>query len=135
MSGSTAATRTLLDEVFAGVGDTGFGAAFLAALDDDVVFTATGSSPLAGRHEGKAEYRAKVLDPLHERLATPLAPVVEQTIIEGEWAAVRFRSEGVRGRNGADFSMTYCWLIKVVDGRIVEVVGFYDQKKMHDLFA
>jgi uncharacterized protein len=55
-------------------------------------------------------------------------------IVEDEWASVFFESEDVRGKNGADFSMQYNWLIRVVGGRIVEVVGFYDQKKMHDVF-
>ncbi len=134
-AGAREATRAVLETVFHNVSGSGFGPEFQATLADDVVFTATGESPLAGRYEGKSEYVAKVLGPLHERLATPLTPVVEQMIVDDEWAAVRFRTEGVRARNGADFSMTYCWLIKVVNGWIVEVVGFYDQKKMFDLFA
>ena len=39
------------------------------------------------------------------------------------------------GRNGADFSMQYCWLVKVDGDQIAEVIGFYDTKKMNDVFA
>ena len=128
-------TRTTLERVFAAVPTSGFGAPFLAALDDDLVFTATGVSPLSGRYEGKKAYVDGVLARLHERLATPLRPTVEQLLVDGEWACVRFRTEGVRGRNGADFSMQYCWLLRVVAGRVTEIVGFYDTRKMADLFA
>jgi ketosteroid isomerase-like protein len=129
------ATTATLESVFSRISEHGFGQAFLDALADDLVFTATGSSPLAGRYTSKAEYQDRVLGRLHERLATPLRPAIEQMLVDGEWATVRFRTEGVRGHNGADFSMQYCWLLRVVDGRIVEIVGFYDTKKMVDLFA
>jgi uncharacterized protein len=134
-SATSSATAAVLGEVFSGVSEHGFGSAFLDALADDLVFTATGSSPLAGRYTSKAEYQDRVLERLHERLTTPLRPAIEQMLVDGEWATVRFRTEGVRGHNGADFSMQYCWLLRVVDGRIVEIVGFYDTKKMVDLFA
>ncbi|WP_275559413.1 nuclear transport factor 2 family protein [Streptomyces sp. 5-6(2022)] len=128
-------TKATLDDVFSSVSTSGFGTKFLDRLADDLVFTATGTSPLAGRYTGKAEYGEKVLAPLHQRLATPIRPTIEQMLVDGEWATVRFRTEGVRGKNGADFSMEYCWLIRVVDDRIVEIIGFYDTKKMLDLFA
>ncbi|GAA1931008.1 nuclear transport factor 2 family protein [Streptantibioticus ferralitis] len=128
-------TRAALDDVFSSVSESGFGKKFLDRLAPDLVFTATGTSPLAGRYTSKAEYSEKVLARLHERLATPIRPAIEQMLVDGEWATVRFRSEGVRGHNGADFSMQYCWLIRVIGDRIVEIIGFYDTKKMIDLFA
>jgi ketosteroid isomerase-like protein len=128
-------TRAVLESVFSGVAEHGFGAEFRSALSDDLVFTVTGSSPLAGRYAGRSEYVEKVLDPLHERLATPLRPRIEQILADGETGVVLFRTEGARGRNGADFSMRYCWVVRVVDGSIVEITGFYDSKRMCDLFA
>jgi ketosteroid isomerase-like protein len=132
---SSRSTRATLDDVFASISETGFGEKFQDHLADDLVFTATGTSPLAGCYTGKAEYQEKVLARLHERLATPIRPKIEQLLVDGEWATVRFRSEGVRGHNGTDFSMQYCWLIRVVVDRITEIIGFYDTKKMLDLFA
>ncbi|WP_236795015.1 nuclear transport factor 2 family protein [Amycolatopsis sp. GM8] len=132
---TTAETRRTVERVFADVAESGFAGTFVDALADDLVFTATGTSPIAGRYESKTEYQAKVLARLHERLATPIRARIEQTIVEGEWATVRFRSHDVRGTNGTDFSMQYCWVIRVVAGRITEITGFYDTKKMNDLFA
>jgi len=87
------------------------------------------------RVPGQNEYIDKVLKPLHHQLEASPRPAVDRMIVEGDWAAVQFTSKGARAHNGVDFSMTYCWLIKVVDERVVEVVGFYDQKKMYDIFA
>ncbi len=132
---SNRTVRATVHDAFSSVSRSGFGQEFLDRLADDLVFTVTGSSPLAGRYPGKAEYRERVLARLHDRLATPIRPEVEQILVDGEWATVRFRTHDVRGRNGTDFSMQYCWLVRVVDDRIVEVIGFYDTKKMIDLFA
>lgn len=63
-----------------------------------------------------------------------VTPILERILADGEWGAVYFRTEGQKGKNGADFSMQYCWLMRVVDGKIVEVKGWYDQKKLWDLF-
>ncbi len=125
----------MLEDVFSSVSEAGLGEKFLDRLADDLVFTVTGSSPLAGRYTSAAEYREKVLARLHERLATPLRPTIDQFLVDGQWAAVRFRTEGARGHNGADFSMQYCWLIRATDDQISEIIGFYDTKKMIDLFA
>ncbi len=128
-------TRAVLESVFSAVAESGFGEEFRSALADELVFTVTGSSPLAGRYVGKAEYVEKVLTPLHERLATPLRPRIEQVLVDGRRGVVLFRTEGARGHNGADFSMRYCWVVHVVDDSIVEITGFYDTKRMCDLFA
>lgn len=128
-------TRGMLEPLFAEVTRSGFGANFLKGLSDDVVFVASGTSPVSGRYAGKQVYVDKVLKPLGEKLETMPIPRVERMIVDGEWASVLFRTEGVRGKNGADFSMQYCWIIHVVDNLIVEITGFYDQKKMIDIFA
>lgn len=134
-SSTTLSTRTFISTLFATVQEQGFGASFRDALSDDVIWTATGSSPVSGVYRGKEAYLRDVLSVLHERLETQrILPRLHRMIVEEEWASVYFESSGVRAKNGADFSMEYLWLIRVVEREIVEVVGFYDQKKMHDIF-
>ena len=135
MADSTQSTRIFLSTLFSSVHTDGFGSSFQKALSENVVWTATGTSPLAGVYRGKQAYLDNVLNVLHERLETPIRLVLHRMIVEGEWASVHFESSGVRGKNGSDFSMQYVWLIRVVEDTIVEVIGFYDQKRMFDLFA
>jgi uncharacterized protein len=108
---------------------------FLGALADDVVWTATGSSPISGTFHGLREYAEKVYRPLDEHLAVWPKPIVERIVAEGEWGAVQFRSVDGVGRNGTDYSMQYCWVIHVVDEKIIEVIGYYDQEKVAQLFT
>jgi ketosteroid isomerase-like protein len=61
--------------------------------------------------------------------------VVERVIDEQEWAAVQFYSEGGKGKNGVDYNMHYCRLMRVSGGKVREVVGFYDQLKVVELFS
>ena len=133
-STTTLSTRNFLSGLFATVHEHGFNTSFQDALSEDIIWTATGSSPLAGVYRGKEAYLGNVLSILHERLETSIRPQVHRMVIEEEWASVYFESSDVRAKNGADFSMQYLWLIRVVQQKIVEVVGFYDQKKMHDIF-
>ncbi|KAK3048880.1 hypothetical protein LTR09_009775 [Extremus antarcticus] len=130
---TTSRTRAFIQHLFS----DSFGSTFLSHLSDNIIWTATGSSPLSGRYEGKQVYQTQVLDKIYERLEEPPTRILDRILVDGEWATVHFHSVGVRGKNGADFSMDYCWIIKVDLERreVVEVVGFYDSKKMWDLFA
>lgn len=128
-------TRTFVEGLFSSMRDEGFSERFVDALDENLTWTATGNSPLGGVYRGKQEYLEKVLFPLRARLETQPIPNVESILVDGEWATVIFRSTGAKGKNGTDFSMQYCWVMRVVDQKFVEVIGFYDQKKVSDLFA
>jgi ketosteroid isomerase-like protein len=131
----TPPNRTFLSNLLTSISSAGFRESFTKALSDNAIWTATGTLPLAGRYEGKHQYVTKVRRPLHDRLESSPKPEVARMIVDGGWVAMQFRSSAARGLNGADFSMQYCWLMGLVDGRIMEVVGFCDQKKMCDLLA
>ena len=128
-------TRTFITNLFSNISQEGLGNSFIDSLSDKVIWTATGSSPLSGRYEGKKAYREQILAKLHERLETSVKPQVDLILVDGDWAAVNFHTTGAKGYNGVDFSMSYCWLMRVENGKVTEVIGFYDQKKMCDLFA
>jgi len=48
---------------------------------------------------------------------------------------VEFHGVGGVDRNGTDHTLRYCWVVRVVDDRIREVVGYYDQVKVDELFS
>jgi ketosteroid isomerase-like protein len=97
-------THTFLTNPFNFTSSSDFRDIFLDTLSD-VVWTATGTSSLSGRYEGKHEYITKVLQPLYGRLEASPRPEVEDMIVDGEWAVVQFRSKDTRGLNGTDISM------------------------------
>src|SRR4051812_22420620 len=99
---TTAATRATLERIFSTLAQAGFGEPFLDVLSDDLVWTATGTSPVAGRYEGKDAYVEQVASRLRARLdGAPMHPIVDKILADGEWGTVTFRTEGVTGVNGA----------------------------------
>jgi uncharacterized protein len=126
--------RELMETLFSNIASSGWTHMFEDALADDLIWTATGSSPLAGRYASKQAYLTQVLGPIRERLAPPPRPVVDGILIDGDQVCMRFHGEGGRGKNGADFNMEYCWIMKLRDGKIVEVVAYFDSVKLTALF-
>lgn len=57
-------------------------------------------------------------------------PIVDRIIVDCDWAAVNWHSEGVKAINGADYDMSYAWSMRVSGGKIVEVIGWYDGAKV-----
>jgi uncharacterized protein len=134
MTSTTETTRTFVTNLFNSISQEGLGPKFVAALSDDVIWKATGSSPLSGVFRSKATYQNDVLGRLKGRLEYAPKPQVNRILADGDWAAVYFHSKGARSRQGLDFGMEYCWLLKVQREQIVEVVGFFDQHKVAQLF-
>ena len=132
----TERTRRFLTDWFARLEASRFdGGVFLGALAEDLVWTATGSSPVSGTFRGKQSYIDHVWRPLDDHLTRwPRADVL-RILADGEWAVVEFRGVGGIGRNGTDYSLHYCWIVRVVDDQVREVVGYYDQVKVNELFS
>ena len=108
---------------------------FLDALAEDLIWTATGTSPISGTYRGRDAYIEGIYRRLDERLASWPRPHVERIIADGQWGVVEFSSTGGRGKNGTDYNMRYCWIIHVMNDRVVEVVGYYDTQTVTALFA
>jgi ketosteroid isomerase-like protein len=127
---------TFLRGWFGRLEETGWTAeVFLAALAEDLIWTATGTSPISGTYCGRDAYVEGIYRRLDERLATWPRPQVERIVADGEWGMVEFSSSGGLGKNGTDYNMRYCWIIHVVDDRVTEVVGYFDTQKVTALFA
>ena len=136
----TEKTRDFINSLFSAVALDNFGASFAAALSDKLTWTVTGSSPIAGVYVTKAVYIKEVLTPLRDVLESLPVPIVEHVIVDGPNCTVVWRSEGVRGKNGADYDMKYAWVMRTEDEKgdgelkIVNVVGFYDGQKVTAVF-
>lgn len=61
-------------------------------------------------------------------------PIIDKILVDGDWALVNWHSQGVKGKNGADYDMSYAWVLRVANKKIVEVIGFYDGQKVAAVF-
>ena len=130
---TTQETRAFLTGVFEAWSQANDPAPFVAALAEDLVWTVTGTSPIAGTYHGRDQYVAGVLQPLGERLrAIPTLRVVRM-LVDGDWACLHLEGRGA-GKRGENYDMDYCWWVQVADRRIRRVIGFYDTVKVAALF-
>lgn len=127
--------RQFLSSLFLSIADRGWGENFIAALHDDLEFNAMGTSPISGCYRGKENYRQRLLKRLDDRLASWPVPIVDSLIVDGDLACLQFHATGGQGKNGADFNMQYCWMLRLEHQKIVKIWGYYDSFKMNALFV
>ena len=96
---------------------------------DDVVFNLLGSTPVSGRWEGKAEcFGPLVADAVVGKL------VPETVQFSREWRimcadenrVVGIMKGGGMGTNGHEYLQTYCQIMTIEGGKIVELHEFFD---------
>ncbi|WP_371346019.1 nuclear transport factor 2 family protein [Ancylobacter sp. IITR112] len=98
---------------------------FQDVLSPDVVWTIEGSGPSAGRYEGREALVERAVRPLVARLAGPIRPVEKTVWADGDHVIVRW--EGVAtARDGQPYVNRYAWILRMQDGRAVEVTAFLD---------
>ena len=129
-----ASNESFIRNLFRDIAADGFAKKFEDALDDELVWVATGSSLLSGEYKGKQVYLEKIIGRLHARLQSWPKAVVENILVDGDVACVQFHGEGGVGKNGANFDIQYCWVMKIRNQKIVHVTGYYDSVKMSNLF-
>ena len=124
METTTQATRTLLQNVFDGL-TRGDSRPFVASLSDDFRWVLTGRTRWSRTYEGKEAVMQELMRPLFANFATQYTNTALRIIAEGEWAAVECRGN-VQTRRGERYDNQYCWVCRVQDGRLKEVVEYLD---------
>lgn len=133
---TTVETRAFVTDLFDTIARNGndYGP-LLDALADDLEWTVTGTSPIAGVYRGKADYVERCFGRLDERLARWPDATVTEIVVDGDIAVVFFSGTGGLGHNGTDYAMRYCWRMRVTGGRIRQVTGYVDTVVVTRLFS
>lgn len=96
---------------------------------DDVVFNLLGSTPVSGRWEGKAEcFGPLVADGVVGKLVPDTIRFSRQWKImcADEERVVGLMRGGGTGTNGHEYLQTYCQIMTIRDGKIVELHELFD---------
>jgi ketosteroid isomerase-like protein len=102
-------------------------------LADDVSWTITGTGRLAGTYRSRQEFLDGAIAPIGQRLARPIRPTVRLVVARDDWVSVLWDGHAV-ALDGRPYDNTYSWFLRVNDGRVREVVAFYDGADLEDLF-
>jgi ketosteroid isomerase-like protein len=104
-------------------------------LADDMSWTVTGRSRVAKTYHGKESFMREVIRPFNARMSTRLVPTaVHELVVDGNRVVVRFDAEGTAA-DGKRYENTYAWFLTLRDGKIVDVVAFFDSIAFDDLWT
>jgi ketosteroid isomerase-like protein len=98
---------------------------FFELLSEDVTWTIAGNSPFSRTYAGKKEFMDTVIAPLNARLASIIVPKVRRLYAEGD-TVIALWDGTARASDGQPYNNTYAWFMKFKEGRIVDVVAFFD---------
>lgn len=120
----TSENKQLLQSIFDGLA-TGDGRTFNESLADDFCWHMIGDNAWSGSYRGKKEVREKLLDPLFEQFATRYTNKAVRFIAEGDFVVVECRGD-VMAKTGKRYNNTYCWVCRVEDGKLKELMEYMD---------
>lgn len=115
-------------------GNRGDMEACLALIDEDIVWTNTGLTRFSGIYRGKKELVEELLDPLFERLRSGISSNVHLLIAEDD-RVVALTSGSAETVDGRPYNNQYCHVIRLRDGRFIEVIEYLDTELVRTVFG
>lgn len=108
--------------------------ACLALLSDDIVWTNIGSTRFSGTYSGKQMLLEQLLGPLFGQLKAGISSEIERLTAEGD-VVVAQTSGTAETLGGAPYNNSYCQIIRIADGQIVEVKEYFDTALVDAVFG
>lgn len=121
---TAAQNKQLLQNVFDETAK-GNGRPFVAALADNVSWTIIGSTPWSRTYHGKSVVLKELLEPLNAQLANRNTIIAHRFIAEDDQVVVEGRGHNTT-KTGKQYCNTYCWVFRLTEGRVVEIVEYTD---------
>lgn len=118
-------------KVFEGLA-RGSSGSFFDHVSADVDWTVMGTHPLAGRYRSKQSFREATFDRLETIMREGMRLVVENVLVDGDWAVVELRSEATT-KTGKPFDNRYCWVMRFDKGLVTEVRAYLDSALVRDV--
>ncbi|WP_167854757.1 nuclear transport factor 2 family protein [Mangrovimicrobium sediminis] len=105
-----------------------------ALLADDLVWTDVGTTPFAGRYEGKQAVLAELIGPLFSRLEAGIHMTVEQVTAENDRVVV-VASGQAETLEGVPYNNSYCQIFSLRGGLIHSVTEYCDTALVNAVLA
>ena len=108
--------------------------ASMALIADDIVWNEIGTSVFSGTYHGMEELQEKLLEPLFGQLKQGIRMEIHRLIAEQDHV-VALTSGVAETLDGRPYNNTYCWVIKLCDGKFVEVTEYMDTELVTSVFG
>jgi uncharacterized protein (TIGR02246 family) len=129
---STAENKKLIQDAFTAWA-RGDGTAFFKLLAEDVRWTVIGSTPVSRTYASREAFVEGAAKPLTEKLAGPIVPTVRDIIAEGDKVVLQWEGRS-SGKNGTIYHQTYCWVMRMADGKVREGTAYLDTELITQLW-
>jgi ketosteroid isomerase-like protein len=97
----------------------------LQLLSDDLVWTGVGTASLSGTYRGKQAVMGELMGPLFSQLKQGIYTDIDHIIAEGDHVVVQ-ASGKAETLQGVAYNNSYCFVFKILDGKICEVTEYCD---------
>jgi len=116
--------KQLLQHVFAELAK-GNGKPFTDSLADDVCWVIHGTTAWSGRYEGRQAVLNRLLKPLFAQFATTYTNTAQSFIAQDDRVVVECSGQ-VTTRTGKAYNNRYCYVCRLADGKVLELVEYMD---------
>jgi ketosteroid isomerase-like protein len=121
-------------EAFYAAGARGDMDACFALLSDDIRWTNIGSTVFSGTFVGKQALVEQLLGPLFSQLKAGISSVLENLVAEGDYVVAQ--TSGIAETlDGKPYNNTYCQVMKMQKGKIIEVKEYFDTELVAAVFG
>ena len=130
----TAAENKRIVEQFFEASNQGDMHTSMSIISNDTVWKEIGTSIFSGTYHGMDELQEKLLGPLFGQLKQGIRMEIDRLIAE-EDHVVALTSGFAETLHGKTYNNTYCWVIKLHDGKFVEVIEYMDTELVTSVFG
>lgn len=102
-------------------------------LTPDAKWTIVGNAPVSRTYTSRQEFLDVVIKPFNARLSKRLIPTVRAIYTDGDMVISLFDAQAT-ARDGKPYRNTYTWYMRMRDGKIVEVIAFFDTIEFTDFW-
>ena len=98
---------------------------FSDAMADDFTWRMIGTTPWSGTFTGKAVIRERLTGPLFTQFGSRYTNTPKRILADGDFVVVECRGN-VTTKTGKPYCNTYCLVIRMHDGKMVELDEYLD---------
>ncbi len=129
---STAENKKLIQDAFTAWA-RGDGNAFFNLLAADVRWTVIGSTAVSRTYPSRDAFVEGAVKPLTAKLAGPIVPTVRDIIAEGDKVVLQWEGRS-SAKNGSIYHQTYCWVMRMADGKVREGTAYLDTELISQIW-
>lgn len=103
-------------------------------LAEDVEWTVAGVSPVSATYYSKQSLIEQAVEPIHQKLSTPITPEVKMIIAQGNHLVVFWRGKA-KTNDGLLYKNDYAWHLVLENEKIIQVTAFLDTWALSELMV